>query len=137
MKKAKLIIYTVFLRMALFALPSCTFFYGERADLTYPAMFDALWKDYNETYALFDVRGVDWNAQYESCRNLVKEDMTDREFFEVLQTLLYPLEDSHVYVKTPLGSLNAGEDNTAPDNFSLTELCSQYIANPKNAAITS
>ena len=131
MKKAKLIIYAIFLQAALFALPSCTFFYGERADLTYPAMFDALWKDYNETYALFDVRGVDWNAQYESCRNLVKEDMTDREFFGVLQTLLYPLEDSHVYVKTPLGSLNAGEDNTAPDNFSLTEVCSQYIDNPK------
>ena len=57
MKKLRLIIFAIFLQAALFALPSCTFFYGESADLTYPAMFDALWKDYNETYALFDVRG--------------------------------------------------------------------------------
>lgn len=131
MKKFKLINIFVFLLISIIPLQSCTFFYGETTSLTYEDMFESLWKDYNETYALFEVRGVDWNEQYQKCKPQISNDMTDKEFFEVLKNLLYPLKDSHVYVKTPFGSLNAGEDNVTPDNFSLTEVCNQYIENPK------
>ena len=120
-----------FILNVIFAFTSCTFFYGKDADLSYQSMFDLLWEDYNETYALFEVRNVDWNAQYNLCKPMVREDMTDAEFFEVLKTLLYPLNDAHVYVKTPFASLNSGEDQTPIDKFSLTEVCSQYIQNPK------
>lgn len=120
-----------FILNVIFAFTSCTFFYGKDADLSYQSMFDLLWEDYNETYALFEVRNVDWNAQYNLCKPMIKEDMTDAEFFEVLKTLLYPLNDAHVYVKTPFASLNSGEDQTPIDKFSLTEVCSQYIQNPK------
>ncbi|MCR5437027.1 MAG: hypothetical protein K6E97_08185 [Treponema sp.] len=120
-----------FILNMIFAFISCTFFYGKDADLSYQSMFDLLWEDYNETYALFEVRNVDWNAQYNLCKPMIREDMTDAEFFEVLKTLLYPLNDAHVYVKTPFANLNSGEDQTPIDNFSLTEVCSQYIQNPK------
>ena len=127
MKKLRMIVVMAVLQVALFALPSCKFFYGEKEELSYSAMFDYLWNDYNQTYALFEVRGVDWNEQYEQCRPLIKEDMTDREFLAVLRKLLYPLKDSHVYVKSKIGCLNSGEDNVVPDNFSLQETCSQYV----------
>ena len=124
---ALLILWSIFA----IQLQSCSFFYGETPELSYPQMFDSLWRDYKETYALFEVRGVDWDEQYEKCRPLVSKNMTDRDFLEVLKKLLYPLKDSHVYVKSPLGSLNSGEDNIIPDNFSLEEVCKQYVENPK------
>ena len=112
-------------------LQACSFFFGKTPDLSYSQMFDSLWNDYNETYALFEVRGVDWEEQYKICRPLVREDMTDKEFLDVLKQLLYPLNDAHVYVKAPIGCLNSGEDNVIPDNFSLTQVCSEFVENPK------
>ncbi len=109
---------------------SCTFFYGRKAELSYSAMFDSLWQDYDETYALFDVRGLDWNEQYKNCRPLIHDDMTDKDFLEALKKLLYPLNDAHVYVKANIGCLNSGEDNVIPDIFSLDAVCEKYIENP-------
>ena len=131
MKRINFIAISLLWIISLLPLQACSFFYGETTKLDYVEIFDSLWNDYNETYALFEVRGVDWKEQYNKCRPLVHDDMTDKEFFNVLKTLLYPLKDSHVYVKTPIGSLNSGEDNRAVDIFSLTEVCSQYIENPK------
>ena len=131
MKKNNLFVFIVFWLIFSIPLQACSFFFGQTPELSYEQMFDSMWKDYNETYALFEVRGVDWDAQYQKCRALISEDMTDQQFFEVLKKLLYPLKDSHVYVKTPFGSLNSGEDNVIPDNFSLTEVCNQYVQNPK------
>ncbi len=131
MKKISIVLISIFWIIALLPLQSCSFFYGESVDLKYTEMFDSLWKDYNDTYALFNVRGVNWYEQYQKCRPLVNDDMTDLEFFQVLQQLLYPLKDSHVYVKTPFASLNSGEDNAPIDVFSLNEVCRQYISNPK------
>ena len=131
MKKNKIISTFAFLLISIIPLQGCSFFYGESPSLSYDEMFDSLWEDYNETYALFDVRGVNWDEQYKICRPLISEDMNDKDFLEVLKKLLYPLKDSHVYVKTPFGSLNSGEDNATIDSFSLTEVCNQYIENPK------
>ena len=131
MKSIKTFLLAFFLELCFFPLMSCTFFYGESTELSYESMFEAMWKDYNQTYALFEVRGVDWDAQYDLCRSQVHDDMTDREFLDVLKDLLYPLEDAHVYVKTPLGSINSGEDNVALDKFSLEEVCARYIDSPR------
>lgn len=131
MKKNSIVLILILWIIALIPLQSCTFFYGESVNLSYTEMFDSLWKDYNETYALFNERGVNWYEEYQKCRPLVNDDMTDQEFFQVLQKLLYPLKDSHVYVKTPFASLNSGEDNAPIDVFSLNEVCRQYINNPK------
>ena len=130
MRTLKTFLIAIFLEFCFFPLTSCTFFYGEKNELSYESMFESMWKDYNQTYALFEVRGVDWNAQYDLCRGQVHDDMTDKEFLEVLKDLLYPLEDAHVYVKTPLGSINSGEDNVALDKFSLEEVCARYIDSP-------
>ena len=129
--KTNRLLSVLFAVLAVFMLQSCSFFYGEVAQLSYTSMFDSLWNDYNETYALFEVRGVDWQEQFENCRSLVSDDMTDREFLNVLRKLLYPLKDSHVYVKSQIGSLNSGEDNVRPDIFSLERVCNDYVDSPE------
>lgn len=94
-------------------------------------MFDAMWNDYNQTYALFEVRNVDWEEQYRLHKANISESMTDKEFFDECAAMLYTLKDSHVYIKTPFGSMNSGEDILPPDAFSLNEVCAQYIDSPQ------
>ena len=131
MKTIKTFIQAILFFAIIMLFQSCAFFYGREAELSYTAMFDSLWQNYDETYALFDVRNVDWNEQYEKCRPLIHDDMTDKDFLEVLKKLLYPLNDAHVYVKANIGCLNSGEDNVIADIFSLDAVCEKYIENPK------
>ena len=114
-----------------FNLNACNFFYGGKPGTSYNEMFDAMWNDYNQTYALFEVRNVDWKEQYNLHKPNIKESMTDKEFFAECAAMLYTLKDSHVYIKTPFGSMNSGEDILPPDAFSLNEVCAQYIDAPK------
>ena len=127
----KRILFLTMLMASIFTFNGCTFFYGKEAELSYTEMFDSLWTDFNETYALFEVRNVDWNEQYENCRPLINDNMTDREFLDALGTLLYPLNDAHVYVKSTIGSINSGEDNVSPDVFSLERTLENYVASPR------
>ena len=130
-EKIKAYFYLIFIFAVSVIFQSCAFFYGQKAELSYIEMFDSLWKNYDETYALFDVRGLDWKEQYNICRPLIHDDMTDKDFLEVLKKLLYPLNDAHVYVKASIGCLNSGEDNVIPDIFSLDAVCEEYIDSPK------
>ena len=114
-----------------FNLSACNFFYGGKTGTSYNDMFDAMWNDYNDTYALFEVRNVDWEEQYMLHKPNISESMTDKEFFDECAAMLYTLKDSHVYIKTPFGSMNSGEDILPPDAFSLNEVCAQYIDSPK------
>ena len=84
------------LLISIIPLQGCSFFYGDTPSLTYDEMFDSLWQDYNETYALFDVRGVDWDLQYKECKPLISEDMNDKEFFEQFNTGVQSAISNHI-----------------------------------------
>ena len=58
--------------------------------------FEALWKVFNERYAFFDVRGVDWQKQKEAYRPQVTDDTTPEQLFEVISKMIGPLKDGHV-----------------------------------------
>lgn len=66
--------------------------------------FEQLWRDFDENYAFFELREVDWQAQYESHRPLVDKHTTAGELFTVLSEMLRPLNDAHVTLE--------GEDGT-------------------------
>jgi hypothetical protein len=58
--------------------------------------FEHLWQLFNDYYAFFEERSVDWNALYAELRPQVDDTMNDEELFEVLKALLEPLDDGHV-----------------------------------------
>jgi len=62
--------------------------------------FEALWETFNNRYAFFELRGVDWRSQYDTFRPRVTEDTTDEELFIILSDMLRPLKDAHVNLKT-------------------------------------
>ena len=58
--------------------------------------FEALWKVFNERYAFFDVRDVDWQKQKEANRPQVTDDTTPEQLFEIMTQMLNRLNDGHV-----------------------------------------
>jgi len=86
------------------------------------ATFEHLWHTFNDYYAFFDERGIDWDYQYAQIRPTVNDDMSDDELVNVFHTLLAPLDDAHVRLKADddeIGfSKEHGLENELMDMFS-------------------
>jgi len=63
--------------------------------------FDVLWTGFDELYALFDVKGVDWEAQRDEWRPAAAAARDDSELQEAFMGLLTPLNDNHVTLLVP------------------------------------
>lgn len=91
------------------------------ADAADPQMrFEVFWHNFQEHYAFFEVRSVDWIAAYHRYRPKVYEGMDDAELFVLLSEMLEPLNDRHVALDAgAAGFYNAGLDTmgrTVRDN---------------------
>jgi carboxyl-terminal processing protease len=56
---------------------------------------------YEQEYALFEERGVDWPTAKATGQALVDSDTTDEELFEALASMLELLDDPHVTLSSP------------------------------------
>ncbi|WP_169817254.1 S41 family peptidase [Gelidibacter algens] len=65
------------------------------------AIFENLWTTFNEEYAPFEERNVDWKAQYDAFRPMVNSNTTDSELFSILSQMLGKLDDGHVSLTAP------------------------------------
>ena len=65
------------------------------------AAFEEFWAIYNEGYALFDVKHIDWGAVYQVYRPRVKPETTDDELWGVLTEIIELLNDVHVTLTDP------------------------------------
>ncbi|MEE9424273.1 MAG: S41 family peptidase [Methylococcales bacterium] len=87
--------------------------------------FDILWHTFNEYYAFFDRRFVDWQAQYDLYRPQVTAKTTGEELETIFKDMLAPLTDGHVVLETT----NSGcEDGCETDNFLNLEVFQRLIA---------
>lgn len=123
-KKISICLITV---VFLIGLAGCDFFWGTEVTESYESMFDYLWNDYNNTYALFETRGVDWKQTYDDFYPEIQTCEDDRTFFKICSKMLYRLHDAHVYIKTPFESMNSGDVNTNLDVFSLSKTKDLFI----------
>jgi len=64
--------------------------------------FEVFWHYFDENYAFFDLRNVDWDQVYETYHPRVTSKTTDDELLEILSAILGSLDDLHV-------SLSAGD----------------------------
>ena len=60
--------------------------------------FEAFFKVFKENYALFDVKGIDWNKEYDNYSKKINENTTDDELFDIFQETLENLDDKHCYI---------------------------------------
>jgi len=117
MKKLNLIIILILIIL----MSACQFFLAPDPDNSPKGIFNAIWNDFNETYALFDVKGINWNAVYNQFYPQIRADMTDRELFNVCGNMLKVLDDSHVSLASPFAYINSGGwlDDSNNEPFSL------------------
>ncbi|MBQ4839957.1 S41 family peptidase [Pseudoalteromonas luteoviolacea] len=64
-------------------------------------VFDYFWHTFNDYYAFFSIRNLDWQAQYDQYRPLVTESMTEQALFDVLSEMIAPLQDMHASISSP------------------------------------
>jgi carboxyl-terminal processing protease len=64
-------------------------------------IFEYLWDETDRCYALFDVKGVDWQGEYNSHRPSISDSMNEDELWLELTGMLSVLNDNHVYLMAP------------------------------------
>jgi C-terminal processing protease CtpA/Prc len=114
----------------LFILPaSCGIFLGPDPGDDPEAIFDIIWKDFDETYALMEVKRIDWDAAYTRYAPRISSGMDERELFDVCADLLNELDDAHVYFMSPFAYSNSGGrfETAAIEAFSLDVIKDQYL----------
>ena len=60
--------------------------------------FNAFYKVFEENYALFDVKGIDWKKEYSNFSARINEKTTDQELFNIFKEMLDKLDDKHCYI---------------------------------------
>lgn len=92
--------------------------------------FEIFWQTFNENYAFFQERGVDWAAQYQQHQARVTTETTPEMLFQVMTDMLAPLNDAHVQIvagNTGLFSPGADYPNADVLGEFLPVIESQYI----------
>ena len=84
-----------------FLTVSCESLFTEQPANHPEAIFENLWTTFNEEYAPFEERNVNWQAQYNQFRPLVSASSTDEELFSVISQMLGQLDDGHVSLTAP------------------------------------
>lgn len=80
------------------------------------SVFDVFWATYAENYPSFAARGVDWKAERDRVRPLIRPDMSDDELFDLLAGMLEPLGDAHTGVLSPARQFSGSRPGTTlPD----------------------
>ncbi len=74
-----------------------------RASLSAPeAVFEEFWSIYNDGYALFGVKHVDWNGVYRVYRSRVTPTTTNDELWTLLGEVASLLNDVHIVLRDPI-----------------------------------
>jgi carboxyl-terminal processing protease len=92
-------IFLVFI--LLLAITACEKLFVEPPANNPESVFENLWITFNEEYAPFEERNVDWQAQYNTFRPQINSNTTDSELFDVLSRMLGKLDDGHVSLTAP------------------------------------
>lgn len=90
----------VFILLSLI-LSSCTTLLVEEPANNPEAIFENLWNTFDEEYAVFEERSIDWDAQYNTYRPQVDALTSDDELFSILTEMLTPFDDGHITLTAP------------------------------------
>lgn len=89
--QSKLIVYFGFI----FLLTACEKALIPELENNPQAVFDELWRQMDENYIYFDLKQVDWGAQYDKYAPMISNDMSENALFEVCSNMLKELRDGH------------------------------------------
>lgn len=62
--------------------------------------FEFFWHAFNDYYAFFDARNVDWQLSYQTYRPMVTAQTTRQELFDIFSLMIEPLRDAHTSIES-------------------------------------
>lgn len=74
--------------------------------------FNVLWSFFNDNYAFFKSRGIDWDQTKTDFLPRIADIKSQLEFYQIVKELLDSFDDGHINLNVP-DSLNQQTDNTA------------------------
>lgn len=87
-------------------------------------VFEELWSEFEQRYAGFELRNIDWEKHYSTYRLKINEHTEPIKLFEVCCELLQELQDSHVNLIDKNGTVvNRCNSNNFPNS---TSILSEY-----------
>lgn len=72
-------------------------------------IFEHLWHTFNDYYAFFDKRGVNWDVQYRRFRQQIDDNMSETALFKRMSKMLSAIPDFHVNLESESEEFGAGE----------------------------
>jgi hypothetical protein len=84
------------LSIAVYLLSSCSSSPSQQEEI-----FETVWQTFDQRYALFEAKSVDWQALHDKYRPLVGSETTDEELFTILTDMMSYLNDNHVILTAP------------------------------------
>ncbi|PIB31456.1 hypothetical protein BFP75_01530 [Maribacter sp. 4G9] len=64
-------------------------------------IFETLWQTFEDNYAFFELRNVDWKSSYEKYRAKVDSTTKEDSLFSILSQMLAPFNDDHINLIIP------------------------------------
>ncbi len=94
------------------------------------SVFDEAWNAMDKHYALFDIKGIDWNQVYAQYHAQVTNNISGKELFIQIGNMLQTLRDGHVSLISPSDTSTYDGFYTAfPSNFNFTNITNNYLKN--------
>jgi carboxyl-terminal processing protease len=63
--------------------------------------FETFWQTFEDHYAFFNVRKVNWHRIYKTYRRLVNNDTSDDSLFSILTQMVASFQDDHINIIIP------------------------------------
>ncbi|TXF88818.1 S41 family peptidase [Neolewinella aurantiaca] len=92
--------------------------------------FELFWNDFDRHYALFGVRGWNWDSIYTEFRPQVTQQSLPDELWDIQRQMIAYLDDSHTFIYRPGVSFFASgseEDERTATEFSLPLIIDKYL----------
>ena len=112
-----------------FLLTACEKVLIPKLENTPQAVFDEMWRQVDKNYIYFDLKQVDWDAQYDKYTPLIKADMPDATLFRVCGDMLKELRDGHNVLQKPNGTNVYDFKDGFEVNFDLATIKKNYLNN--------
>ena len=98
--------YFIFIFIICLLIPGCEKLFFEPDPANTPENnFEIFWKNFNNYYAQFQIRNINWDSVYTFTRPHITTATTDRELFGILSNIILLLDDMHTTLYTPYGNV--------------------------------
>ena len=96
--------------------------------------FEYLWKQCDEKYSYFELKGIDWDAVKEKYQSQITDETTEQELFNILGAMLTELKDDHTNLSSNFNISRFGVNYESQDNFDWRIIEDNYL--PRNYFIS-